>query len=843
MLIMIEAGSKHLKRKIALARAAIAFERVWAALLWPLVIACAGLAAIFSGVLPNLPEVVRLGGLLAMALGFLFSLKDLFRVAWPSRYEAMRRIEAKSGLSHRPVTGLDDQLAGPEADELQQAIWEEHKLRQLKAAREVQVGTPQSRWRLLDARALRVPAALALVAAVLLGPGDPGQQLVQAVRLSSPQAAPQLVMDAWLKPPAHTAKPPILLTSAAMVERLKAEPEILVPEDSVLTLRITNAAQPSLSFHEILEDGSAGPDVAGLSPKSKFENGLFQSETLLTRPAMAVVKDGGSIVAQWPITLIPDAPPVVNVVGTPAGDSSGALTFDWKASDDYGVSSITTDISLADEQDDGIGFSGNGIFLFEAPKVPISVRGGAKDEDGTATADVAEHPWAGFFVEMTLTARDAAKHEGTSGTVRFRLPERYFTKPLARALIEQRRELILEPDNAPEVEEMLGLILTYPEGLIENSGTHVAIAMVTSRLRAARSDADIGEAIKQLWQIAVGIEEGLMSNVRAELDALREELERALAEGAPPERIAELMDKLRDAMNRYMQSMAEEAQRRMEQGGLDPNQSMQQQQQGQTITPQDLQKMLDMIEKLAESGANDAARDLLSQLDEILRNMQPGMNAQQMPQQGDSPIGEMLDQLSDLLRQQQQLMDDTQRMQQEGEEGEEGEQGGQPRPGRSPGDLADRQQGLGQMLDQLMRQFGQNGMDAPESFGEAGENMQGAQGSLRQGDREGALGEQGQALDNLRRGAQSLAQQMMQQGQGQQGSQGRTGEARGDTDPLGRPMPQRNEDYGPDKDMLPSELAIRRAREILEMLRSRASEPELPRLERDYIDRLLRGLY
>jgi hypothetical protein len=84
---------------------------------------------------------------------------------------------------------------------------------------------------------------------------------------------------------------------------------------------------------------------------------------------------------------------------------------------------------------------------------------------------------------------------------------------------------------------------------------------------------------------------------------------------------------------------------------------------------------------------------------------------------------------------------------------------------------------------------------------------------------------------------------MMQQGQGQQGNQGRTGEARGDTDPLGRPMPQRNEDYGPDKDMLPSELAIRRAREILEMLRSRASEPELPRLERDYIDRLLRGLY
>ena len=43
--------------------------------------------------------------------------------------------------------------------------------------------------------------------------------------------------------------------------------------------------------------------------------------------------------------------------------------------------------------------------------------------------------------------------------------------------------------------------------------------------------------------------------------------------------------------------------------------------------------------------------------------------------------------------------------------------------------------------------------------------------------------------------------------------------------------------------MLPSELAIRRAREILEMLRARANTPDLPRIDKDYIDRLLRGLY
>jgi hypothetical protein len=197
------------------------------------------------------------------------------------------------------------------------------------------------------------------------------------------------------------------------------------------------------------------------------------------------------------------------------------------------------------------------------------------------------------------------------------------------------------------------------------------------------------------------------------------------------------------------------------------------------------------------------------------------------------------------MRQQQKLMDETQRMPQEGMGGEpqqgQGQQGQQGQQGM--GGLGDRQQGLSQMLQELMEQLGQNGMQAPRSFGEAGRSMQGAEGSLREGDRDQALGNQGDALSKLREGAQGLARQMIQQSQGQQGSEGRTGEASGDRDPLGRPLPSRGETSGPERDMLPSELAIQRAREILDMLRSRAGEQDLPRIERDYIERLLRGLY
>ena len=838
-----ELQQARIARKISQARLALGFERLWAALHWPIVIL--GLAAVLvvSGLLPLLPLWPRLAVLAALSLTLLWSLKDVVRVRWPSHHEAMRRVEEKTGLAHRPVSAREDRLAEGSADPLQQAIWEEHRMRQLRGMGALKAGTPQSAWRSIDPRALRLPVGLALIAALLLGPGDTRSNLADSLSFTAPPPAVQLAMDAWVKPPAYTGKPPLLLTSPAMAERLRLEPEINIPEKSVLSLRITGASVPTLSFHEPVEGTGPSPTVPGFSPKVKTAEGVFQAEVPLVRPAIVKLTDNGKELASWRISLIPDAPPAIEITEDPAGDSSGTLTAKWKAADDYGVAGITADIYLADEQDEGVGFSDAGIFEFEPPKLPISLRKASpKEEAGENKADVAEHPWAGFMVEITLTARDAAGNRTESAKRTFRLPERLFTKPLARALIEQRRNLIMQPDEAGSVAQMLDAILTYPEGLIDRSGTHLAIAMALSRLQTAEDRAGMDSVIQMLWQIAINVEDGAFADAKAELEALRKELERALRDGAPPERIAELTDKLRKALDRYMQSLMEEMQKRMAQGQMD---QMQQTPQGRMVSPQDLQKMLDMIEKLAQSGANEAAEEMLSQLEDILRNLQPGMPQQgQMQQEG--PLSEMLDKLSDLMRQQQKLMDDTQRMPQDGmgEQDQQGQQGQGQQGQQGMGSLGDRQQGLSQMLQQLMEQLGQNGMQAPRSFGEAGRSMQGAEGSLRDGDRDQALGNQGDAMAKLREGAQGLARQMMQQGQGQQGNQGRNGEARGDDrDPLGRPMPNRGEDYGPERDMLPSELAIQRAREILEMLRSRAGDQELPRLERDYIERLLRGLY
>ena len=76
------------------------------------------------------------------------------------------------------------------------------------------------------------------------------------------------------------------------------------------------------------------------------------------------------------------------------------------------------------------------------------------------------------------------------------------------------------------------------------------------------------------------------------------------------------------------------------------------------LRPEDLERMLDRIEDLAKTGARDAARQLLSQLQNMLENLQAGQ-----PQMGDNQQSDQmmqnLNQLGDMIRKQEELMNQT----------------------------------------------------------------------------------------------------------------------------------------------------------------------------------------
>jgi len=262
----------------------------------------------------------------------------------------------------------------------------------------------------------------------------------------------------------------------------------------------------------------------------------------------------------------------------------------------------------------------------------------------------------------------------------------------------------------------------------------------------------------------------------------------------------------------------------------------------------------------------DAAKKQLDELSKLLNNLQmaqPGMDDEA---DGGDDMMSALDELSDVIRQQQELRDRTfrqgqdqrrQRGQQRGQQARPGEQGddqADQQPGDNLGQLRQSQQALRDRLEQLMEQLknfglGQNRDGQPEQdqldqLGRAGKEMGQAEGALGDNDPNSAVDSQGRALDALRKGAQSLMQALRQQqqmGQGPgPGRAGRLGQSRADqdTDPLGRPL--RGRDYDDSSVKVPPEIDVQRARRIIEELRKRFGDMGRPQEELDYIERLLK---
>ena len=69
----------------------------------------------------------------------------------------------------------------------------------------------------------------------------------------------------------------------------------------------------------------------------------------------------------------------------------------------------------------------------------------------------------GADVTVTLVAHDEAGNEGRSAPTEFKLPQRLFTKPVAKALIEQRRTLALDADSRDRVVIALDALSIEPE--------------------------------------------------------------------------------------------------------------------------------------------------------------------------------------------------------------------------------------------------------------------------------------------------------------------------------------------------------------------------------------------
>src|SRR5207302_5425327 len=235
-------------------------------------------------------------------------------------------------------------------------------------------------------------------------------------------------IDAWVSPPTYTGRPPVILQGLRPGEPVPTAAALSVPAGSTLVIRATG-----IHLDVVASGGLAEPASGAHSSNA---NGTEERRFVINEAGSATVRGAASSDVSWQFTAIPDKPPTIALAKDPEGQARGALQLSYKVEDDYGVVGAQAKFKLLDNPDS------NGAParpLYEAPNFPLVLpQARTRNGVGQTTKDLTEHSWAGVDVAMTLTARDEGGNEGRSEPFEMRLPERPFSKPIARALIEQR---------------------------------------------------------------------------------------------------------------------------------------------------------------------------------------------------------------------------------------------------------------------------------------------------------------------------------------------------------------------------------------------------------------------
>jgi uncharacterized protein (TIGR02302 family) len=837
----------RLRRRRLAARAALGFERLWPSV-WP----AAGVVGLFlCAALLDLPR--RLPGglhavlLLAVAAGIGVLLwRGLRGLRLPGDAEADRRLEANSGLHHRPLAVLTDRPALPGTE----TLWHAHLARASGQIGRLRVGLPRPGMAARDPRALRGGLFVALVACLGIAGAAAPARIERSLTPSFAPSAPPVPteLQAWITPPGYTNLPPIFLRAET--------PDLSVPAGSHLTLSLSGgtggAPELSLAGHKL--------------PLQTLDASSFQADADLMAGGRLEVRRSGATLGAWDIAVVADAAPLVRW-NEPPGAARGASArvpqtrLPWELQHAYGVTGLQAEIHLRDRPD--------------APPlvVPIPLPGGApKSAHGVRLQDLTPHPWAGLPVTAQLVGHDAPGLVGRSAVAALILPERRFDNPTARAVVAVRRMLALHPDHRGDAIAELDRISGLDQVWRDDPGGFLNLRAAAEALYYNESAAVVDQVQDRLWQLALHLEEGLSDRTARALQQARQELRDALeaqkrGEAVDPKEIERRIQALEKAIQEHLQALAEKLRQDPSAQLADPD--------APTLDPKDAMDLAEQMRKAIEEGRMQDAEQQMAQLERMLDQLQrahPAQRSAEARQRAEKRKRgqQQMDAVQDMVQREGGLLDRSQQR--------DGDATDPADPDRARD--ARVQQALRRALGEVMQQYGDMMGSIPPQLGEADGAMRDAARHLGQGEDTQAGEEIRHAIEALQKGGESMGQQMAQSlgqpndgeagdqqaGQGDEGDQGlQLAPGDGTRNPRGhgrRPwqgMPQfgrnpdpqrdplgRNTDQGQsgtdmsDDVTLPEQMEQARTRAIQEELRRRGADRGRPQPELDYIDRLLK---
>ncbi|GAB5388765.1 MAG: DUF4175 domain-containing protein [Alphaproteobacteria bacterium] len=639
---------------------AIAWERAWPAWLPAASVVMAFLALAWTGILPALGGIGHAAVLFALAAALVVALiRYTPAVDWPSAEDVTRRLERDSKLEHRPLEVQQDELPADLAnDPLQAAIFRRHQQRMAEKADKFRVSGPIApELEKKDPLDLRFALIILLVIGFVAARDNWANRIETALQpdISLAGFGQNVQLDVWASPPDYTGIAPVFLELAGEreVEAARDSSEqaaangqaetLVLPQGTVVEARVTGGRKVPVLVINGVRLPFEVTDQGSFSLKAELESG--------TRLA---VSQGRRTLGEWDIRVTPDQAPEV-VLESLAPESGGATVITWTAKDDYGLATATALMELKGEVERPERFDALTVDLPFSGSTPDQIR-------GRTVRNLAAHPFAGLEVEAVIEVADQADQMARSEARRFVLAEREFTHPVARKLIELRKDLIRTPySNRARIAAELRWVADGPEAFDDDIAMFLALYSAARRLepRSRGSyDDKIMPVAGMLWDMALRLEDGSVGLAKERLDQALRDLREALESGeATPEELERLTEEAEKALQDYMAELAQEMMELM------PDISeMEIPEDAEIMDLSELGDLLRSLEDMAETGAEDGALSQLERMEEMLEQMERGAeslrNGENDPSQQQAEMGpwkELLEDLQSIIEYQEEL--------------------------------------------------------------------------------------------------------------------------------------------------------------------------------------------
>ena len=528
----------------------------------------------------------------------------------PARIAATRAgaSSAPAASSHRPLTALDDRLSSAAATiRPPRALWQAHRARMAAAS-----APPARRLRRRPASPRRDPFALrvALGAAAAdrrhrCRPAIGPQRLCARRHAELRRAAappPRSALDVWVTPPDYTGLPPQFLPPARRRRRSRCRPAARCWRRSMAA-----AALPHLKL-----------DDAGdrFRPRRRAATYKGSADAHRRQPAGG---RAGRLHARHLADRHRARPAADDRLrqAAAAAPQRAALRLEYQASDDYGVESVKAVITRP-------GDASGEVLALDLPLAGRASQGGARRQLSRPDARI---PGPACRSRSSSRRSTRSARPATARRFAMTLPERAFHHPVARAIIEQRKQLTLDPTQREIVAETLSDLSVRPRLFGDDIVVFLALRTAQARLHARQATPRRSRRCSSCCgRPRCASRTAAASLVQRDLRDAMKQLQDALARNAPDAEI-ETPDARAAAGDRPLppgagREHAAPGRPGPEQRPIDPSQHAE---------PAAICRTCSTARASWRAPASrDAARNMLSQLQEMLENLQmarPGPDA------------------------------------------------------------------------------------------------------------------------------------------------------------------------------------------------------------------------